>query len=175
MGREQTAGIDGRTLSFSSERDFPRHYQEATPNVCPDELTLYLLITIRGQGSVCQMRKFVAIALVVLVGLGSFAIGMLYEQENRRVLAKSLYQTPEPSAVEDAIGDWYILGGGEVRGYNPSDNLDYLILQMEWARETHQGIVDNPGRHWAWQRAGIDHSEWVEIYDQVIEVLKGKK
>ena len=94
----------------------------------------------------CQMRKFVAIALVVLVGLGSFA-----------------------------IGNWNIWGGGEVRGYNPPDNLDYLILQMEWARETHQDIVDNPWRHWTWQKAGVDHSEWVEIYDQVIEALEGER
>ena len=54
-------------------------------------------------------------------------------------------------------------------------DIDYLILQMEWAKETHQDIVDNPWRHWAWQKAGIDHSEWVEIYDQVIEVLENKR
>ena len=62
--------------------------------------------------------------------------------------------------------------GGSPIGSSAPDNLDYLVLQMEWARETHQDIVDNPQRWSNWIKAGVDHGEWVEIYSQVIEVLK---
>jgi hypothetical protein len=53
--------------------------------------------------------------------------------------------------------------------------IDYLIVQMERARKTHADIVVDPAQYGNWIRAGVDHQEWVEIYDDVIEVLSNLK
>ena len=53
-------------------------------------------------------------------------------------------------------------------------DVGYLIESIEIARETHQSIVDNPERWSNWVKAGVDHQDWVNIYDQVIEVLRSK-
>jgi len=55
------------------------------------------------------------------------------------------------------------------------DNLDYLIDSMEVARESHQDIVDNPGRYCNWLKAGIDHRIWVENYEDILEILRDLK
>ena len=54
-------------------------------------------------------------------------------------------------------------------------DIDYLIAQMEVARETHQSIVDNPERWSNWFRAGIDHRIWVETYEDILEILRDLK
>ena len=50
--------------------------------------------------------------------------------------------------------------------------LPYLIDNMEHARDTHQDIVDDPERWSAWIKAGVDHQVWVDIYDEIIEILE---
>ena len=59
--------------------------------------------------------------------------------------------------------------------YGQEIDIDYLIENMEIARTTHQDIVDNPDRWTNWVKAGVDHQKWVEIYDQVLEVLRSKQ
>lgn len=88
------------------------------------------------------------IVLVVLIGVGSFAIGMLYEQESRRVSAKLLYQTPEPYALEDALAF------------------------LEYAEYTHQTYVDNP--EWCrWHLGTWEHHKWcVDNYTRIIALIE---
>ena len=72
---------------------------------------------------------------------------------------------------------------GEAKGWGPELNnkfgqeidSDYLIENMEIARTTHQDIVDNPDRWTNWIKAGVDHQDWVNIYGQVIEVLRSRQ
>ena len=94
------------------------------------------------------MRSFVIIALVTLIGLGSFAIGMLYEQENSRVLAKSIYQLEEPYEIEDAV------------------------KFLEYAEYTHQTYVENP--EWCrWHLGTWEHHKWcVDNYTRIIALIK---
>ena len=56
--------------------------------------------------------------------------------------------------------------------YVPEEDIGYLIVSMETARGYHQDIVDNPELYNNWHKAGIDHAEWVRIYDGVIRELK---
>ncbi len=62
--------------------------------------------------------------------------------------------------------------GGSPVDCSAPDNLDYLIAQMEVARETHQSIVDNPERWTNWVKAGVDHRVWVETYEDILEILR---
>ena len=53
--------------------------------------------------------------------------------------------------------------------------LPYLIDNMDLARDTHQDIVDDLGRNRAWLKGGVDHQVWVDIYDEIIEILEAIK
>lgn len=88
-----------------------------------------------------------------------------------------------------SIGFWLENSKAE-NGYQPPENLGHLIACMETARASHQKYVDmppvmevgpitinNPGRYYLNRIAPYttleEQRKWVEIYDQVIEVLRG--
>lgn len=70
------------------------------------------------------------------------------------------------------MGIGVAIGGSPANPGAPDVDIDYLIDNMEVARDTHQDIVDDPERWSAWIKAGVDHQIWVNIYDEVIEVLE---
>lgn len=94
------------------------------------------------------MRNYIIIILVILLSLGSFAIGMFYEQENSQVLAKPTYQLEEPYEIEDAIN---FLG---------------------YAQYTHQTYVENPD--WCrWHLGSLEHHKWcVDNYSRIIALIE---
>lgn len=94
------------------------------------------------------MRNSIIIVLVVLLGLGSFAIGMLYEQENKRVQAEPAYQLQEPYKIEDAI------------------------KFLKYAEYTHQTYVENPD--WCrWHLGTWEHHKWcVDNYIRIIGLIE---
>ncbi len=94
------------------------------------------------------MRNVIIIVLVVLLGLGSFAIGMLYEQENKRVWAKPTYEIEESYKIEDAI------------------------KFLEYAEYTHQTYVENP--EWCrWHLGSWEHHKWcVDNYTRIIALIE---
>jgi len=54
-------------------------------------------------------------------------------------------------------------------------DLDYLILQMEHARDSHQYYIDHPEQMTTGLRMAYAQRDWVNIYNKVIEVLRNKK
>ena len=94
------------------------------------------------------MRNCIIIILVVLIGAGSFAIGMFYGQENKRVSAKPQYQLAEP--------------------YKPEDAIAFL----EYAEYTHQTYVDNP--EWCrWHLGSWEHHKWcVDNYTKIVALIE---
>jgi len=54
-------------------------------------------------------------------------------------------------------------------------DLAYLILQMEHARDTHQYYIDHPEQMTTGLRMAYAQRDWVNIYDQVIEVLRSRQ
>ena len=100
------------------------------------------------------MNKTIFITiLLVLIGAMLIGAGIAY------------WQQAEAKGWEPELYDKF---GQEI-------DIDYLIENMEIARETHQSIVDNSDRWSNWVKAGVDHQDWVNIYDQVLEVLRSKK
>ncbi len=56
-----------------------------------------------------------------------------------------------------------------LREYNNIE-LNYLILNMKVARNSHQYYIDNPDPYKPWY---YSQEDWVIIYENIIELLEG--
>ncbi len=111
-------------------------------------------------------RRYLVLICIILVGIG---------------LTFALYYL--------ASGEW---GFGQDNQSKQEIDIDYLIECMERARDSHQQFLDmppkmelgpitinEPARYYLNRISPYttleDQREWVEIYDQVIEVLRSKQ
>ena len=64
----------------------------------------------------------------------------------------------------------FVIGRSNIIAFGSVNSRDYIISQMEVARDSHQFIVDHPE---AKDRLSLeDEAKWVRIYEQTIAMLK---
>jgi len=81
-----------------------------------------------------------------------------------------------------AVAGGYCLGTLDEKSveesYKPPITLNYVILNMEVARDSHQRYLDDPDyQYWLdWFGSSVEQeAEWVRLYDMTIEILEGLK
>ena len=106
----------------------------------------------KGLGDAGMNKRNLTTFLLVIIGVILIVVGVVYLQPEAEKNGQL--------KIQDQFGQ--------------EMDLDYLILQMEHARDSHQFYIDHPEQMTTGLRIAYAQRDWVNIYNKVIEVLRSK-